>query len=215
MKPARLLSLLGLAALLSSSADTWAQSEVYYPPPGEWEHKKPEEVGMDSRLLATAIEYPGPAAVRFPRGSGFGVPMDPEIKALPVGEAELLRGGDDVVIVAVGELVHPSLEAAEELAAEGVSAAVLNARFVKPLDIQRLLPLVARCGALVTVEVHTGPAGFGGAVLEAVAEAGLTPAARSLSVPDRLNEHGSSLEGLGLDAKGIARAVLDLLRRDA
>ncbi|MFP6628251.1 MAG: 1-deoxy-D-xylulose-5-phosphate synthase [Myxococcota bacterium] len=175
----------------------------------------PKDENELQHMLATAIEYPGPAAVRFPRGSGFGVPMDPEIKALPVGEAELLRGGDDVVIVAVGELVHPSLEAAEELAAEGVSAAVLNARFVKPLDIQRLLPLVERCGALVTVEVHTGPAGFGGAVLEAVAEAGLTPAARSLSVPDRLNEHGSSLEGLGLDAKGIARAVLDLLRRDA
>ena len=175
----------------------------------------PKDENELQHMLATAIEYPGPAAVRFPRGSGFGVPMDPEIKALPVGEAELLRGGDDVVIVAVGELVHPSLEAAEELAAEGVSAAVLNARFVKPLDTQRLLPLVERCGALVTVEVHTGPAGFGGAVLEAVAEAGLTPAARSLSVPDRLNEHGSSLEGLGLDAKGIARAVLDLLRRDA
>ncbi len=175
----------------------------------------PKDENELQHMLATAIEYPGPAAVRFPRGSGFGVPMDPEIKALPVGEAELLRGGDDVVIVAVGELVHPSLEAAEELAAEGVSAAVLNARFVKPLDIQRLLPLVERCGALVTVEVHTGPAGFGGAVLEAVAEAGLTPAARSLSVPDSLNEHGSSLEGLGLDAKGISRAVLDLLRRDA
>ncbi len=175
----------------------------------------PKDENELQHMLATAIEYPGPAAVRFPRGSGFGVPMDPEIKALPVGEAELLRGGDDVVIVAVGELVHPSLEAAEELAAEGVSAAVLNARFVKPLDTQRLLPLVERCGALVTVEVHTGPAGFGGAILEAVAEAGLTPAARSLSVPDRLNEHGSSLEGLGLDAKGIARAVLDLLRRDA
>ena len=175
----------------------------------------PKDENELQHMLATAIEYPGPAAVRFPRGSGFGVPMEPEIKALPVGEAELLRDGDDVVIVAVGELVHPSLEAAEELAAEGVSAAVLNARFVKPLDIQRLLPLVERCGALVTVEVHTGPAGFGGAVLEAVAEAGLTPAARSLSVPDRLNEHGSSLEGLGLDAKGIARAVLDLLRRDA
>ncbi|MFP6625308.1 MAG: 1-deoxy-D-xylulose-5-phosphate synthase [Myxococcota bacterium] len=175
----------------------------------------PKDENELQHMLATAIEYPGPAAVRFPRGSGFGVPMDPEIKALPVGEAELLRGGDDVVIVAVGELVHASLEAAEELAAEGVSAAVLNARFVKPLDTQRLLPLVEHCGALVTVEVHTGPAGFGGAILEAVAEAGLTPAARSLSVPDRLNEHGSSLEGLGLDAKGISRAVLDLLRRDA
>ena len=175
----------------------------------------PKDENELQHMVATAIEYPGPAAVRFPRGSGFGVPMDPEIKALPVGQAELLRSGDDVVIVAVGELVHASLEAAEELVGEGVSAAVLNARFVKPLDTERLLPLVEHCRALVTVEVHTGPAGFGGAVLEAVAEAGLTPAARSLSVPDRLNEHGSSLASLGLDAKGIVRAVLELLRRDA
>ena len=91
----------------------------------------------------------------------------------------------------------------------------MNARFVKPLDTKHLLPWAERCGAVVTVEAHTGPGGFGGAVLEALAEAGLTPAARSLSVPDRLNEHGSTLAGLGLDAKGIARAVLELLRRDA
>ncbi len=175
----------------------------------------PKDENELQHMVATAIEYPGPAAVRFPRGSGFGVPMDQEIKAVQVGEAELLRDGDDVVIVAVGELVHPSLEAAEQLATAGVSAAVLNARFVKPLDTARLLPLVERCGALVTVEVHTGPAGFGGAILEAVAEAGLTPAARSLCVPDRVNEHGTTLGGLGLDANGIARAVFELLRRDA
>ncbi|MEE2672915.1 MAG: 1-deoxy-D-xylulose-5-phosphate synthase [Myxococcota bacterium] len=175
----------------------------------------PKDENELQHMVATAIEYPGPAAVRFPRGNGVGVPMDPEIKALPVGQAELLRDGEDVVIVAVGELVHTSLEAAEQLAAEGVSAAVLNARFVKPLDTERLLPLVERCGALVTVEVHTGPAGFGGAVLEAVAGAGLAPNARLLSVPDRVNEHGSTLEAFGLDAEGIARAVLELLRRDA
>jgi 1-deoxy-D-xylulose-5-phosphate synthase len=175
----------------------------------------PKDENELQHMVATAIEYPGPAAVRFPRGNGFGVPMDPEIKAVPIGEAELLRDGDDVVIVAIGELVHASVEAAEQLAAQGISAAVLNARFVKPLDTERLLPLVERCGALLTVEVHTGPAGFGGAILEAVAEAGLTPAARSLSVPDRLNEHGTTLEGLGLDADGIARVVLELLRRDA
>ncbi|MEE2673925.1 MAG: 1-deoxy-D-xylulose-5-phosphate synthase [Myxococcota bacterium] len=175
----------------------------------------PKDENELQHMVATAIEYPGPAALRFPRGSGFGVPMDPEIKALPIGEAELLRNGDDVLIVAVGELVHASVEAAEELAGEGVSAAVLNARFVKPLDTKHLLPWAEHCGAVVTVEAHTGPGGFGGAVLEALAEAGLTPAARSLSIPDRLNEHGSTLAGLGLDAKGIARAVLELLRRDA
>jgi 1-deoxy-D-xylulose-5-phosphate synthase len=175
----------------------------------------PKDENELQHMVATAIQHPGPAAVRFPRGSGFGVPMDPEIKAVPVGAAELLRDGDQVVIVAVGELVHPSIEAAEQLAAAGVSAAVLNARFVKPLDTERLLPLVRRCGTLVTVEAHTGPGGFGGAVLEAVAEAGLTPLARTLSVPDRLNEHGTNLSDLGLDAAGIARAVLELLQRDA
>jgi len=175
----------------------------------------PKDENELQHMVATAIDYPGPAAVRFPRGSGIGVPMDPEIKAIPVGQSELLRDGDDVVIVAVGEVVHASLEAAEQLAAQGISAAVLNARFVKPLDTERLLPLVERCGALVTVEVHAGPAGFGGAVLEAVSDAGLAPRARLVSVPDRVNEHGSTLEEFGLDPEGIVRAVLELLRRDA
>jgi 1-deoxy-D-xylulose-5-phosphate synthase len=173
----------------------------------------PKDENELQHMVATAIEYPGPAAVRFPRGSGFGVPLDPEIKALPIGEAELLRDGDDVVIAAIGELVHPALEAAEILAADGISAAVINARFVKPIDEERLLPLVERCGALVTVEVHSEQAGFGGAVLEVVANAGLSPAARTLAVPDRLVEHGTELATVGLDAAGIARAVSDLVRR--
>ena len=121
--------------------------------------------------------------------------------------------GDDVVIVAIGELVHAAVEAADDLASQGVSAAVVNARFVKPLDAEGLLPIIERCGALVTVEVHTGPAGFGGAVLEMIAQAGLQPAARMLSVPDRLVEHGSTLAGVGLDADGIVRAVLELIAR--
>jgi 1-deoxy-D-xylulose-5-phosphate synthase len=173
----------------------------------------PKDENELQHMVRTAVEYPGPAAVRFPRGGGFGVPLDPDVKAVPVGEAELLRDGDDVVIVAVGELVHPSLEAADLLSAEGISVAVVNARFVKPLDTGRILPLVARCGAVVTVEAHTGPAGFGGAVLEALAAAGLTPLARSLALPDRLIEHGSTLAALGLDAEGIARAVSGLVRR--
>jgi 1-deoxy-D-xylulose-5-phosphate synthase len=173
----------------------------------------PKDENELQHMVATAIEYPGPAAVRFPRGNGFGVPMDPDIKALPVGEAELLRDGGDAVIVAVGELVHAALEAAEQVASEGVSVAVLNARFVKPIDRERLIRLVERCGAVLTVEAHTGPAGFGGGVLEVIAEAGLSPAARCLAVPDRLVEHGSSLERVGLDAEHIARAVLELARR--
>ncbi len=175
----------------------------------------PKDENELRHMLATAIEYPGPAVVRFPRGSGFGVPLDPELKTLPFGEAELLRDGDDALIVAVGELVHPACEAAEELTARGISVAVLNARFVKPLDTARLLPLVERCGIVVTVEAHVGPGGFGGAVLEAVSEAGLSPLMRLLAVPDRLIEHGATLRGVGLDPEGIARAVTTLIDRRA
>jgi 1-deoxy-D-xylulose-5-phosphate synthase len=173
----------------------------------------PKDENELRHMLATAIEYPGPAVVRFPRGSGLGVPLDPDIKTLPIGEAELLRDGDDALILAIGELVHPSLEAALELAAAGISAAVVNARFVKPLDRARLLPLFARCGVVLTVEAHVGPGGFGSAVLEMMADAGLEPFARCLTLPDRLIEHGSSLDELGLNAEGIAREVAALIER--
>jgi 1-deoxy-D-xylulose-5-phosphate synthase len=172
----------------------------------------PKDENELRHMLATAIDYPGPAAVRFPRGEGFGVPLDPDIKAISVGDSELLRDGDDVAIVAVGEVVHPAVEAAERLAADGISAAVVNARFVKPLDTKRLIPLIDRCGAVVTVEVHTGPGGFGGAVLEALAAADVEPLVRTLAIPDRLIEHGSTLASVGLDADAIVRAVAELVR---
>ena len=175
----------------------------------------PKDENELQHMLRTAIEHPGPAAIRYPRGNGFGVPFDPEIKALPLGEAELLRDGDDCVIVAIGNMVQPALEAADDLAAQGIKVAVLTARFVKPLDLERMLPLVSRCGALVTVEEHSGMGGFGGAVLEALAEAGVTVPVRCLAVPDRLIEHGNSgrvLASLGLDTEGIAQAVVDLTK---
>jgi 1-deoxy-D-xylulose-5-phosphate synthase len=174
----------------------------------------PKDENELQHMLRTAVEYAGPAALRYPRGSGLGVPMDPEIKALSVGEAELLRDGDDVLILAIGSMVHPALEAAVELAARGISAAVVNARFVKPLDTQRILPLVDRCGALVTVEEHSDPGGFGGAVLQALAAAGLEVPIRCLAVPDRPVEHGDAagiLRDLALDAPGIAEAATELL----
>ncbi|MCZ6781881.1 MAG: 1-deoxy-D-xylulose-5-phosphate synthase [Proteobacteria bacterium] len=176
----------------------------------------PKDENELQHMLRTAIEYPGPAAVRYPRGSGLGVPMDPEIKAIPLGEAELLCDGDDALVLAIGTMVGPALEAADELARRGVSVAVLNARFVKPLDAERIATLARRCGVVVTVEEHSGMGGFGGAVLEALAEAGVSAPTRCLAIPDRLIEHGSSgqiLADLGLDSDGIVRAVTGLLER--
>ena len=170
----------------------------------------PKDENELQHMVRTAVQYPGPAAVRYPRGSGVGVPMDPDIKAIPVGEAELLRDGDDAVILAIGTLVHPALEAAEELAQRGISTAVLNARFVKPLDVARIKELVGRCKVFVTVEEHSGMGGFGGAVLEALAEAGVLRPSRCLAIPDRLVEHGASPGALGLDALGITAAVAEL-----
>jgi 1-deoxy-D-xylulose-5-phosphate synthase len=174
----------------------------------------PKDENELQHMLRTAVEHPGPAAVRFPRGAGFGVPLEPEIKPVPVGEAELLRDGDDLAIVAIGSVVHPALEAAVQLAADGVSAAVLNARFAKPVDVARIEGLARRCGALVTVEEHAGSGGFGAAVLETLAAANLTVPTRCLAIPDAIVEHGDAAaikRALHLDTEGIVRAARELI----
>jgi len=178
----------------------------------------PKDENELQHMLRTAVEYDGPAAIRYPRGAGFGAPLDQDIKAISIGESELLRDGDDALIVGYGAMVHPALEAAAELAPEGISVAVLNARFAKPLDEDRILSLARRCRALLTVEEHAGMGGFGSAVLEALSAAGVSVAFRCLAVPDGVIEHGDTEKirhDLGLDAEGIARAVRDLVEGSA
>ena len=167
----------------------------------------PKDENELQHLLATAIEYPGPAAIRFPRGAGLGIALDPDVKALPLGEAELLRDGSDAAILAIGNTVHPALEAATELAADGIDCAVLNARFVKPLDRDRILSLAERCGIVVTVEEHSAVGGFGSSVLELIAGEGLQVATRILGIPDDLIEHGETQATVGVSAADIEAAV--------
>ncbi|WP_440940288.1 1-deoxy-D-xylulose-5-phosphate synthase [Immundisolibacter sp.] len=174
----------------------------------------PKDENELRRMLRTGIEYPGPAAVRYPRGNGLGVPLEPQIRPLEIGRGEQLREGNDLAIVALGSRVAPALEAAERLAAQGVQAAVFNARFVKPLDLPAIAALARRCGALVTVEEHALAGGFGSAVLEALAGQGIHVPTRLLAVPDVLVEHGdpaTQLARFGLDAAGIATAGQQLL----
>ncbi|MEA3221421.1 1-deoxy-D-xylulose-5-phosphate synthase [Immundisolibacter sp.] len=169
----------------------------------------PKDENELRHMLRTAIEHPGPAALRYPRGNGLGVPLDADIRALPIGRGELLRDGEDLAIVALGSRVAPALEAAQRLSEAGISAAVFNARFVKPLDLPAIAQLARRCGALLTVEEHALAGGFGSAVLEALAGEGISVPARLLAVPDRLVEHGdpaAQLAEFGLDAAGIAAA---------
>jgi 1-deoxy-D-xylulose-5-phosphate synthase len=176
----------------------------------------PKDENELRQMLLTALEYPGPAAVRFPRGAAAGVPIEEGIKPLKIGEAELLRDGSDIALVAIGSMVPPALEAAELLHGAGIRAAVLNARFAKPIDAERIAELGRRCGALVTIEEHSRMGGFGDAVLSALSEADVQARTRVLGVPDQVVEHGSPKEMLasfGLDAPGIERAARALLGR--
>jgi 1-deoxy-D-xylulose-5-phosphate synthase len=167
-------------------------------------------------MLRTAIEHPGPAALRYPRGSAPGVPIEREIKALKIGEAELLSDGGDLGIVAIGAAVSRAQDAAASLTESGIDVSLLNARFVKPLDEAAILRLAARCARLLIVEEHSAQGGFGELVLALLAAHGVATPVRALGVRDEVIEHGSPAEvlaDLGLDAAGIERAARELIGR--
>ena len=166
--------------------------------------------------LKTALSSGGPAALRYPRGAGCGVPIDQEAVAFPLGTAELLRDGSDLLLLPLGPLVRPALLAAECLAGAGISAAVINPRFVKPLD-RELIPEVARrVGRVITVEEHALAGGFGAAVLELFEELGLARIqVKRLGVPDCFVEQGAPAamrECFGLSAEGIQAAAEALVK---
>jgi 1-deoxy-D-xylulose-5-phosphate synthase len=166
--------------------------------------------------LKTALSSGGPAALRYPRGAGCGVPIDQEAMAFPLGTAELLRDGSDLLLLPLGPLVRPALLAAECLAGAGISAAVINPRFVKPLD-RELIPEVARrVGRVITVEEHALAGGFGAAVLELFEELGLARIqVKRLGVPDCFVEQGAPAamrECFGLSAEGIQAAAEALVK---
>ncbi|MGH2451950.1 MAG: 1-deoxy-D-xylulose-5-phosphate synthase [Candidatus Limnocylindria bacterium] len=152
----------------------------------------------------------GPVAVRFPRGTGAGVPCDAPLAEIPVGVSEMLREGGDVAIIAYGTIARAALEAASVLAADGVEATVVNARFAKPLDAERFLALAARIPRVVTVEEHAVAGGFGSAVGELFAERGARVELEAIGVPDEWVDHGAQKiwrRHYGLDADGIVSAV--------
>ena len=165
----------------------------------------PKDENELRRMLMTALYCGHPAALRYPRGNGLGVPLEDPITALPVGKGELLREGSDLLLCAIGSMVDPALRTAESLAAEGISCAVLNARFIKPLDDDLVHGWARRCRAVVTLEEGCAPGGFGAAVAESLADARLTLPLLRCAVPDHLVHHGDPKrlldeEGLSLGA---------------
>jgi 1-deoxy-D-xylulose-5-phosphate synthase len=174
----------------------------------------PRDENELQHLLATAIESGAPFALRFPRGAATGCAIDADPKPLPIGRGELLRDGRDLAIAALGKTVPAALAAADALGSLGISAAVVDARFVKPLDTALLCGLAQRLGLVVTVEDHALAGGFGSALLELFAEQ--TPGTRvvRLGLPDRFFDHAeqdAQWREAGIDADAIARAAAKAL----
>jgi len=168
-------------------------------------------------MLKTALAYNGPAAVRYPRDRGTGRPLTGKPKELPLGRAEIIRDGSDVALAAIGSMVQVAREAAELLAEHGVSAAVINARFVKPLDEECLLFYARQSRLMVTIEEHVLQGGFGSAVLEMLErrQADNVKLVR-LGIGDIFVEHGSRdilLAQQGLTVDHIVNCVFSCLGR--
>ena len=173
----------------------------------------PKDEGELQRMLVTSIHHSGPCAIRIPRGEGEGVPLAEEgFETLEIGRGELLTDGDDLLIVAYGSMVYPALATAGLLQERGVRAAVINARFLRPLDEALIRPLAQRIGRLVTMEEGALPGGFGAAVVECLSDHGLLVPVLRLGIPDQLVDHASpkqSKEALGLTPAQMAERILE------
>jgi 1-deoxy-D-xylulose-5-phosphate synthase len=162
------------------------------------------------RLLATALASELPFALRFPRGAAPGAAVDPALAPLPIGRGERLRAGSDVVLLGIGRTVGVALHAAELLAARGVEAGVIDARFVKPLDARLIGGAARRTRRVVTLEDHVGHGGFGSAVLELLAREAPGAAVRLHAIGDAFVEHGDVREqwrAARIDAESVAEDV--------
>ncbi|MDP9320100.1 MAG: 1-deoxy-D-xylulose-5-phosphate synthase [Chloroflexota bacterium] len=174
----------------------------------------PKDEAELRQMVWTAVRYAerggGPIVFRYPRGTGVGAALDAPLAELPIGISETLRDGADVAILCYGTVVQGALSAAEALAADGIEATVVNARFAKPLDAERYLALAARVGRVLTVEEHVIAGGFGSAVSELFVEHGAKVELEIVGVPDEWVDHGAQKiwrKHFGLDAEGIAAAV--------
>jgi len=179
----------------------------------------PKDENELQHMLKTAIYSGRPISLRYPRGNGFGIHLDQELRELPIGRGEQLTEGDDLAIIAIGSTVYPAVEAASILKEKGLRAMVINARFVKPLDRELILAAASRTGHVVTVEENALQGGFGTAVLELLADEGQTDVrVKRIGIPDRFIEQGSQAQlrsDLGLDAAGIAAACEAFLKSPA
>ena len=175
----------------------------------------PKDEDELQHMLYTAIHYPGPAAVRYPRGSGQGVEMSEKLEKVPFGKGEILRKGKDVLLLPVGNRVYPALSAADGLKKLGIEAAVINPRFINPLDGNLIAEWAEKTGKVVTVEDNVIKGGFGSSVLELLARRGLLGKVnvKNLGYPDKFIEQGPQeilYKNGRIDETAITTAAMEL-----
>lgn len=170
----------------------------------------PKDEAELADMLYSAFIYNEPCAIRYPRGEGIGVHIPQQRKLLQKGQAEIIREGKDITIIAIGPIVYQALKAAEELNRLGISATVINARFIKPLDIDTILPFAQKSGKVVTIEENVLSGGFGSSINELVLNTNLKCEVLNIALPDMFIEQGKQdklRDVFGLTAEGILQAI--------
>ncbi len=161
-------------------------------------------------MIFTALTLPGPCAIRYPRADGVGAKLDSPLLEIPIGKAQVLKSGSDLAILALGPMVAIAERAADILAASGVSASVINLRFIKPLDTELILELAGADIPLIVVEEGTTMGGVGSAILETLSDAAMSTRVVRIGLPDQFVEHGSRgdlLKSLGLVPEQLVERI--------
>jgi 1-deoxy-D-xylulose-5-phosphate synthase len=175
----------------------------------------PKDENELCRMLVTALSHDGPIALRYPRGNAVGVPLESDPEPIPIGQAEVLTRGNDLLMLAVGRMVNSALNVRKMLLDEGIQATVVNCRFVKPLDAKLISGLCETFEHIVTIEENSVQGGFGSAVLEMLNDRRIHHGRiLRLGLPDQFIEHGAQsilLAKYGLNSNGIYHAVKDML----
>ncbi|WP_028582927.1 1-deoxy-D-xylulose-5-phosphate synthase [Desulfogranum mediterraneum] len=175
----------------------------------------PKDENELQHMLYTASLHEGPVVLRYPRGTGEGIPLDQELTALAHGRGELLREGSDLLLLPVGNRVYPALTAANELAGLGIQAAVVNPRFIKPLDEELISSWAEQTGRVITIEDNAIQGGFGATVLQMLNQRGISLPLATLGYPDHFIEQGPQevlWQEAGIDPAGIIRAALKMIQ---
>jgi 1-deoxy-D-xylulose-5-phosphate synthase len=178
----------------------------------------PKDANELRQMLYSAYVYDKPVAIRYPRGEAQLLKgIQKKFQEIPLGTWEKLREGGDITIIACGNLVYPSLTAADELEGEGIYCSVINGRFIKPMDRAMLVEAAGRTKYILTVEENAAIGGFGSGVMEVLSEEGVTVPVKMLGIPDFFLPHGSQKTlraTTGLDSEGIKKAVREWLKSE-